>query len=752
MEEAQLLSAICNLSFSVIEARSTLDSLQFGETAKGLVNETYWLSWNIFEETIQSHEFCLGVGVSTYIHSKDVISCKYFFRPANFYRYLPKEIINVFPLTIYLCSKDGIMGSCNLNPFNTAYQDSESQKFPLHYESWIGFTPLYSASALSKSDVDAFCGSQRISLKLEIETTFQIPSSTIQMEVSAPVRTVEDEKPLEKKEEADQRYQNEFEDDEGEPETDTHLSEDIDDNSSRHFRIHLNFYSLRGLLRPSLLSLQFSYPFFGVSNVIRTLPQFFPQKSEKKVEKGIITYDFLSTRNQLKEILAAHPLSLDVFQKSSLGNEILGFCRFSLFPVSSSSSSSSVNFLPKCYKCPVTKQSFPSLSEYGVHYKKLISLYKNKQLNLLPSKEPEIIFLHDQSVDILPATNDDNNGLSLFSNNHSKLRIITIIEDIGKVGKEIAMKVESGYKMQNGGVYDIDRIYPLLQIGDNQRPTSDNKHSEYFKQFLSFLPESSSSNSSSSSGSSLNINNTNHESPSYDAFLDHLLMDWELYRRNAESLWKQSLIEKEIAIRREIEKEYAVKFSNTMNDIKTSHEELNKLEVRLKNTAESIDQEKSAFTIQKESFQMVMKQKLSELALFSKKCKNEAKQEVETMKNEKLILEKNLALQQQSMILLEKKYASLQEQYDSLYQKYKYSNEMKLKEEIVNLKYLITSLQEKLTEQDKVKSSVATEKDYFRSQMFKLANCLKKEKEKNSLLVKQELEHLRLEFLAREER
>jgi hypothetical protein len=752
MEESQLLSAVCNLSLSVIEARTTLDSLQLN---KIVLNENYWLSWNIFEQTMQSNEFSFADGFSTSVNSKDVISCKYFFRPTNFYRFLPKEIINVFPLTIYLCSKDGIIGSCSFNPFNTSYQDSESLTFPLHYETWVSFSPF--DTALSQNVVDAFCRSLRVFLILEIETTFQTTSPVVQSDISAPVHTVECKKPLtqQKKDESAQEYQDDFDDqDAEETESKSVMSEDSDDNS-RHFRIHLNFYSLRGLLRPSFLSLQFSYPFFGVSNVIRTLPQFFPQKNERKLEKGIITYDFLSTRNQLKEIIATHPLALDVIQKSSLGSEVVGHSRFSLFSVSSSSSSSSspsVDFHPVFYKCPVTKQSFSSSSDYHRHYKKLMSLYKSKQLTFLPSKEPEVVFLHDQLVDILSGSSDGNDVSSLFVNNLSKLRIVTVIEDVGKVGKEIAMKVNAGYKMQNGGVYNIDRNDLFLHGGVGPSPSAGHPHSDGFKQFPSFLPESFPSNSFSNYDSSGILNDRSHESAYCNASLDHLLVDWELYRRNAESLWKQSLIEKELTLRQELEKEYAVKFFSAMSDIKTSHEELHKLEVRLKNTAESVEKEKTALLVQKESFQLLMKQKLSELSLFSKKCKSEAKQDIEIMKNEKLVSEKNLALQQQTMILLEKKYACLQEQYDSLYQKYKYSNEMKLKEEISNLKSTITSLEEKLIEQDKAKTSVVTEKEYFRSQLFKLASCLKKEKEKNAVLVKQELEHLRLEFIAREER
>jgi hypothetical protein len=52
----------------------------------------------------------------------------------------------------------------------------------------------------------------------------------------------------------------------------------------------------------------------------------------------------------------------------------------------------------------------------------------------------------------------------------------------------------------------------------------------------------------------------------------------------------------------------------------------------------------------------------------------------------------------------------------------------------------------------RLRTETALEKEHFRAQMHRLALALKREREKSSGIARQELEQLRLEFLAREER
>jgi hypothetical protein len=793
MDQSQLFSAACTVTIHLEDIKTLANvlvsrlSVEESERFEDLMNETFWLSWIMFDQTFQSHEFKFGPESAVHINSKDSISLKYHFRPETMYSYLPKEIFSMFPLTLYLCKKEGIIGTLLCDPFNVQQHLKEGTEnikltFPLEYEHWLPFSPVSSPSSSDPRGENNFVKSLLLGIRIAVDTNYQLPKPVPpviekQPEVlSRPKTPPRQESPPEQPE----------------PEEEPETNDEIEENSLRHFKIHLNLYSLKGLNHPSYLSLQFTYPYFGITNIVKTPPQYFPMKHEMKIEKGIVSYELMTTRARLKEILLQYPLKLELNQKSHLGNEQLGYGMINLIPVlpvNSNNSPSTVKFQmipPHSFRCPITQQTFNNIFDYHKHYEKLLTLYKQKEITVLPSREPEIIFAHEQLVDLEEYSsgttiNELSTPTGMLFSNQSKLRVITIIEDKGKVGKEIALKVGSGYRQQNGGIYKMDQSNPVIGIPSISSMQQTRQNTNYLNSFPSTiypeggdrsppsivdkLLEGNRSPSRFASPQSENPNNYTNNSrytPSislnlndYDSqnkFIDHLLMDWELFRSKQENEWKKSLYEKEIFLKKEIEKEYSQKFHHIIDDMKRSKQEISKLEVRLKTSLELIEKEKTFVNQQKENLNNSFKQKSNELMILLKKNKLSCNLEIEKYKNEKVNLENNNKILQQQNLLLERKLNLLQENYDNLYSKYKYSNEMKLKEEIILLKSEIQNSQEKVNQELKLKENLVLEKEYFRSQMYKLATCLKKEREKNNIMVKQELEHLRLEFLAREER
>lgn len=800
LEESQLFNANCNFKICLEEVKtvgdilenrqmSSLTSEDFSynnELFRKYLNGSYWLSWIVMNQTYQSDEFSFGERKSIMMKSENSVTFKYFFRPEKMFSYLPKEIISIFPLTFYLCNNEGVFGTLLCDPFNIQDHISSNIQsikltFPLQFEHWLPFTPI--AVTNTPIEENNFVKSLLLRVRISIETDYQMAPEI------PPVITEKKELPLPSP--PPKRPATPDPVVEEEPES----TDEIEENTLRHFRIHLNLYSLKGLNHPAYLSLQFTYPYFGVTNVIKTPPQYYPMRHEMKIEKGTITYECMTTRSRLKEILSQYPLKLELIQKSHLGNELLGFGLIPLFPVqpvtqcNDPTSTIKYQMSPHSFRCPITQQTFQTFFDYQKHYEKLLVLYKQKEISVVPSREPEIIYANDQFIDLEEyssgtAINEATSVSGRLFSNQSKLRVISIIEDKGKVGKEIALKVGNGYKMQNGGIYKMNEANPILgfpsntsaiqpvhtQVKDTLKATVQDQ-SQYLNSFpTTVFPEGGSSSLVDKLlGSSPNIPPANeypgmpkNYTPSislnmndYDSqnkFIDHLLMDWELFRQKQENEWKKSLYEKEALLKKEIEKEYSQKFYHIIDDMKRSKQEISKLEIRLKTSLELVDKEKLFLTQQKDNLNTIFKQKSNELIILMKKNKLTCNLEIEKFKNEKNNLENNNKILAQQNLVLERKLNLLQENYDNLYQKYKYSNEMKLKEEIISLKNEISNYQEKLAQELKLKENIFLEKEYYRSQMYKLATCLKREREKNNLMIKQELEHLRLEFLAREER
>jgi len=74
---------------------------------------------------------------------------------------------------------------------------------------------------------------------------------------------------------------------------------------------------------------------------------------------------------------------------------------------------------------------------------------------------------------------------------------------------------------------------------------------------------------------------------------------------------------------------------------------------------------------------------------------------------------------------------------------------MKLQEEIMVLKTQLMQQTETSKQDHDTIATLQKEKEQYRQQLYQ---ALKREREKNNIVARQELEQLRLEFLAREER
>lgn len=652
MEENELIEADGDLEIII-------DEIEDIQQSSYPSDQHYWLSWVLFDTTFKSPEFSFSS--RDCLKYKDTIGFKYYFRPESNYFYLPKEVLGIFPLKFFLCSSNGIISSC---PFHLVEGSDPSEmllKFPLIMKDRLEFQLQYPPQQIPI---------MRIRIGITICTRFNPTQTTLEAAPSL----------------------------EASPLKDSTVGETM-----RHFKIHLNLHSLKGLLRPGYFSLNLSYPHFGTNGLVRTPPQYFQSLNETKINKGTIVYDFISTENNLQNVLGNYPINIDCLLKTPLGHERIGTWEVPILVQGQTLK----NFF-HAYRCPRSHKFFQKLEVYQASFADPNDIIS-----------PDTLYALEKTVDIKPLRSENLSAV---------LRIVIIIEDKGSIGKEVPLLVQSGYSHHRGGVY--------TSLPENDKEMFD----------LLNLQDPSSLNVD------LEENDSDFPPSSRITTNDRLLLDWEIFRQKSEQEWRQALHEKEKIMRLEIERELNAKFANIFDDVKRSQQEIIKLEARLKNSLEMVDKEKAHLSLLKESCNTQLKQRLAELSIYARKCKIEAKNLAEQERQEKMILEKSLALSQQQLQLMERKLQQLQEKNEDLQERYSNSSEMRLRDEILLAKSKALQLQESLEEEKKKVAIVTLEKEALRSQMYKLATCLKREREKNNLIAKQELEQLRLEFLAREER
>jgi hypothetical protein len=101
---------------------------------------------------------------------------------------------------------------------------------------------------------------------------------------------------------------------------------------------------------------------------------------------------------------------------------------------------------------------------------------------------------------------------------------------------------------------------------------------------------------------------------------------------------------------------------------------------------------------------------------------------------------------------LEKKIKHLEEEYAELKDSQRKFSETLLREELAAVRAHLAEAKEAIEREKNATAAAVLEKEHYRAQMHRLANALKREREKTNALARQEIEQLRLEFLAREER
>ena len=145
-------------------------------------------------------------------------------------------------------------------------------------------------------------------------------------------------------------------------------------------------------------------------------------------------------------------------------------------------------------------------------------------------------------------------------------------------------------------------------------------------------------------------------------------------------------------------------------------------------------------------------QKTDELQLLQRKIREEAKAKIDVESRRVTALQSQLRTVQESLVRAEKRAVDAERDYETYRQHVRSMPETSLREESGRLKAQVAELRGDVERERRLRAEVELEREHYRSQMHRIAVALKREREKSSAVARQDLEQLRLEFLAREER
>lgn len=674
---------------------------------------TFWLSWKLFDRTIQSEE---NIGVSYGIEPfKDTInvSCT------------EKSLQDQFPLRIFLCSQNRIIAYAEIS--NNIFK-----KFPINQTGFIPFVldnKVLSSSLHYTISIEETSNTNNNSDSLNNKTESNL-SSTIKQNPTIP-------------EEA----------------------QFVDAYQNIHYRFSIDVRSIGGLKRPSHILVQFLYPHLGSNAHVRSHPMWIRANAESKIEGAVATYDFCLSKSKLDEIYSNYPLSIHIVSKNQLGNELLGESKIDLKGLMDSKVHS--------VRCPLTNRVLKNVSDY-INYRAM-TIEEQQQnpseisVSSIPPVNPILIRALDTYYDVVEQSSGQvqsgSSGTQQSAFNHriggsrvAKVRVLLILEEIGKIiGSELAVPVKPGYKMHNAAVYEVNQE-------SNQNPPPSNNPFQYsIHQGRVTFPDADSHQRMSRPATSPNNNVQTNENEQIQSTmtvgLNPLIQniraetsDLADYKSHLEETMRLTLENEITRSKKKLEIDMSKQLAGKADDLKRAQEEIGKLELKLRSTLEMAERQKNQLILQEESLNLKHNQKMHELQLLQKRIKEEAAMKIDLESKRSANLQLEVDRLKDDLKKERARYIEVDSMYEKLRLHIKNLPEMALKDEITALKTQLSETKMELERERRLKSETECEKEHYRAQMHRLALALKREREKSAAIARQDLEQLRLEYLAREER
>ena len=720
------LMSFCRLATRSLDYKDDAGTDGLSSEITQLPLRTFWLSWVLFDMTFQSAEFKADDSDPQKVRDTIRVRCSE--------ESMIKSATNESCMRLFLCTQDSVLAALGM-PLNRQTSDATPSNrasnltFPISSTGWYDLE--YSPSLFNNNLTQINAPSVKININVSIEQASEIPalikspatSLSSRIPVRSPVFTSSSSSSALIAEASigsgGAVKETDFREDTYDEENGN--NDDVDDYT-RHYRVNVEVRSIGGLKRAANAAIHFTYPFLGAGGPVRTHPIWLPANSEGKIDNASASYDCCLSRNRIRDILSEHPLKISALSRTHLGTANIGDVTVDLFGVLESR--------PHSFRCSVTNKTFKSRAEYVSHRQSLLALRALGQIDRAPPTVPITIWANDS---YLPLTLTDRDKQDMRSDDvimGGKLRVVIIIEELGIVGTEIATPVRPGYKMHNGALYVV------------KNPNSDDH-------LVSSGTGGDGSQDPEAVPSPLDQVGI---SDSERAALEKLKDEWEAYRAISESQWRNSLKERETAMKHKLDCEASSILAERADDLKRAQEEAGRLEVRLRGAIDEAERQKSQLKLKEEQMQMKLAQKVNELQLLQRRVRDEAKARIDSELQKNESLGSQIDIQKQQIERYEKRISEITKEFDTFRNYSRGTPESILREEIARVKAVLGESRAEVERERRMRSEAELEKEHYRAQMHRLAMALKREREKSTASARQDLDQLRLEFLAREER
>ncbi|CAN0310708.1 unnamed protein product, partial [Ectocarpus sp. 12 AP-2014] len=504
----------------------------------------------------------------------------------------------------------------------------------------------------------------------------------------------------------------------------------------RSYRMSINLASVKDLENAAYVVACYHYPYFGTSSPVRTSLVWAAPRMDTPLSNSCCTFSFGMSFDRLAATVQDRSLVVSLRNKDRFKEEEVGVVTIPLQDV--------VESPPQYFRCRDTGKTFTSMAGFKAHIKSRQRAGVITPRDASGSSPVEVKVL-DRYLTVGSVNNERDKSdqvaisapPSTLPSRLCSLRVIVLLEDMGPTGDpdDQANFPGLGQNMDPVGPSSAPPMPPVPSTAQS--------------------PEARSAGTGMATGAGAGLPQAAAVAAEAKAAraeaevdLERVRVAWERWRVVEEAKFAERLREKDEAL----EQKWEAREATRRRELSHAQADYSKLEGKLRKALSEVEARERQLKAREESWKTDHAQKLSELQLLQRRLREETKHQVDLERMKVKALEKQVASHARSLEDARARVAATDEDLERFRQQQRRTPEGGLRQEVYRLGAAKAEAEAQIERERSLKNKALLEKEEYRANIHKLARALRRHEERETTCARREMEQLRLEYLAREER
>lgn len=227
---------------------------------------------------------------------------------------------------------------------------------------------------------------------------------------------------------------------------------------------------------------------------------------------------------------------------------------------------------------------------------------------------------------------------------------------------------------------------------------------------------------------------------------------WQREQQLAQLEWKRQALAVEHHRMDELEEEWARREEERAELLRSAQREYEQLERQLRTALANVEKRERRLNLAEAALEREQRTQREDVDVLRKRLASEQAHTTTLASNQRQALEQRVAQLESQLAAAESRAREVERDYTEYRQQQRKVPETRLREEISSLKGEIADLERQKAAEERAKAEAVANADRLRAQVEQLSVLVREERKKQEIQAVDELEKLRLKYLAREEK